>query len=147
VTGPVGPRRFGAAIGLTMLAAAGCMRVAPGELPPVQTAGMSCRAQTVARLYFGTQMPGGVVDDAAWEAFVSSVIAPRFAAGFTVLDSRGQWRGADGQVVSERSRVLEVVADDDLATRSRLAEVVAAYKQRFRQEAVLLTQSAARACL
>ncbi len=145
--GPVGPRRFRAAIGLSMLAAAGCVPVAPGEPPPVPTAGTSCRAQTVARLYFGAQMPDGVVDDAAWEAFVAAVIAPRFAAGFTVLDSKGQWRGADGRVVSERSRVLEVVADDDLVTRQRLAEVVASYKQRFRQEAVLLTQSAARACL
>jgi len=134
-------------------AAAGAVLVACGQLPggaplpPAATAGMQCKTQSVARLYFGAQTPDGEVDDAAWQHFVAAEIAPRFADGFTVLDARGQWRGRDGAVVSERSRVLEVVADDDLATRARLAEVVAAYKQRFRQQAVLLTQGAVRACL
>lgn len=128
------------------LVACGARPEAP-TLPPVATAGMQCKVQSVARLYFGAQMPDGEVDEAAWQRFVVAEIAPRFAEGFTVLDARGQWRAGDGAVVAERSRVLEVVGDDGLATRARLAEVVAAYKQRFRQQAVLVTQGAVRACL
>lgn len=147
-TGRRPSRRLAAgAAALATLFATACTKVVPGEPPPVQSAGMTCKPQSVTRLYLGTQMPDGQVDEAAWQAFVAGTIAPRFGAGFTVLEAQGQWRAADGRVVSERSRVLEVVGDDDVATRARLAEVVVGYKQRFRQEAVLLTQSQARACV
>jgi Protein of unknown function (DUF3574) len=128
-------------------ALAGCAPSAADTPLLAAAAGLRCQPQSVARLYFGAQMPDGVVDEAAWEGFVAGEVAARFVAGFTVLEARGQWRGEDGVVFSEHSRVLEIVGEDSLATRARLAELVAIYKQRFRQQAVLVTQTEARACL
>lgn len=147
-----GWHRLGAA--LVLLAAAGCGKLPleahaePGAAAARSDAAwLRCKPQTVHRLYFGAQMPDGEVDDAAWQAFVADTVAPRFAAGFTVLEGRGQWREPDGRVVSERSRVLEIVAADDAAVRQALIELVAIYKTRFRQQAVLVTQVPVRACL
>jgi hypothetical protein len=94
-------------------------------------------------LYFGRSMPnGGQVSDAEWQAFVDEVVAPRFPDGFTVLDASGGWRGADGKVVREPSKVLVVVHgardEDDIEA------IRAAYLQRFKQESVLVVEERAR---
>lgn len=140
---------------LLALALAGCGRISvDAQAQPAAAAAarsdaawLRCKPQTVHRLYFGAQTPDGEVDDGAWQGFVADSVARHFGDGFTVLDARGQWRGPDGQVVSERSRVLEVVAADDATVRQALIEVVAVYKQRFRQQAVLVTQVPVRACV
>jgi Protein of unknown function (DUF3574) len=110
------------------------------------TAAMRCSMQTVSRLYFGLDSPDGPVSDAAWQAFVQAEIAPRLPTGFTLLAARGQWRDAAGVVRQEDTRVLERVGDDSLAEREALAQIVGRYKQRFRQQSVLVTQSPTRAC-
>jgi len=139
---------------LLALALAGCGKLAlDARAEPAGTAARSdaawlrCKPQTTHRLYFGAQMPDGEVDDVAWQRFVADAVAPRFADGFTVIEARGQWRGPDGAVVGERTRVLEIVAPDDAAVRQSLIELVATYKARFRQQAVLVTQVPVRACL
>ncbi len=140
---------------LLALALAGCGRIAAdAQAQPADAAAsrsdaawLRCKPQTVHRLYFGAQMPDGEVDDKAWQHFVADTVARHFGDGFTVLDARGQWRGSDGVVVSERSRVLEVVAADDAGVRQALIELVAVYKQRFHQQAVLVTQVPVRACV
>jgi hypothetical protein len=108
-----------------------CVQAAPSPSPAVAAASLRCT---------------GAVSEVAWQAFVGDEIAPRLPAGFTLLAARGQWRGADGAVRAEDSRVLEVVGDDDAALRQSLAEIVGRYKQRFTQESVLVTQSPTRAC-
>lgn len=125
-----------------------CVQAAPppSPAPAVAAAAQRCAPQTVSRLYFGMDSPQGAVSEAAWQDFVAQEIAARLPAGFTLLAARGQWRGSDGALRGEDSRVLEVVADDGLALRQSLAEIVGRYKQRFAQESVLLTQSPARAC-
>lgn len=101
----------------------------------------------VERLYFGRHRADTlIVTDSAWAAFVAEVITPRFPAGLTVWSATGQWRDAEGHIQREPSLVLELVLparahDSDDA----IAAIVAEYKRRFRQEAVLRVRMPAHA--
>lgn len=89
-------------------------------------------------LYFGRGKPdGGVVSDAEWTDFLDKEVTPRFPDGLTVLDARGQWRGEKGDVVKEPSKVLVLFHEDNAEMAKRIDEVIAVYKKRFAQEAVL----------
>jgi len=88
-------------------------------------------------LYFGTARPTGVVTPQDWAGFLETVVTPRFPQGLTVWQASGQWRGSDGAVVREASHVLSVVHPNDAPNETLVLEVVAAYKSRFQQEAVL----------
>jgi hypothetical protein len=95
-------------------------------------------------LYFGRSIPGGgVVDDASWKRFEDDAIARAFPNGFTVLDARGSWRGADGAAISEPSRVIAIVHADDAASDAAVREIVKRYRTEFHQEAVLRERTAA----
>lgn len=92
---------------------------------------------TLLRLYFGRNIPNRPpLTEPEWQRFVGSEIAPRFPQGFTVLDASGEWQSpATGAVARETTRVLEVVTTvQDLPART--TAIVAAYRRRFRQEAV-----------
>ena len=90
------------------------------------------------QLFMGRSGPEGeIVDDEAWDTFLADTVTPRFPDGLTVLDGRGQWRGADGLIKKERSKLLVILASpgDD---RTRLInEISDEYKRRFSQESVL----------
>jgi hypothetical protein len=93
-------------------------------------------------LYFGRSVPGGgTVADADWETFLREVITPRFPAGLTVWAAQGQWRGPDGTVVREDTRVVQLVHPPAASADSAVARVVAEYRRRFRQESVLRVRS------
>ena len=88
-------------------------------------------------------MPGGgTVEDAAWKRFEDDAIARAFPNGFTVLDARGSWRGADGATISEPSRVVAIVHADDTASDAAIREIVKRYRTEFHQEAVLRERAA-----
>ena len=90
------------------------------------------------RLFMGrSNQTGEVVDDAAWAAFLEDTVTPRFPDGLTVLDARGQWRGSDGVILKERSKVLIVLAPPGEDKMALTREVSDEYKRRFGQEAVL----------
>jgi len=104
-------------------------------------------AVLVERLYFGRNASDSlVVTDSAWMSFVAEVVTPRFPSGLTSWSAMGQWRGADGRIRREPSFVLELVnpagAPD---TEAAIAAIIAEYKRRFRQEAVLRVVTAAHA--
>lgn len=82
-------------------------------------------------LYFGTARPGGVVSDAEWKAFVDDVITPRFP-GFTEWNADGHWKREH-----EATHVVQIVHPPRSANSRLVAEIIAAYKARFQQEAVL----------
>ena len=89
-------------------------------------------------LYFGLAIPGGgSVSDTDWTAFADGVIGAEFPHGFTVVDARGTWRGAEGAAVSEPSRVVTFVHPDDGASDAAIRSIVQRYRTAFRQEAVL----------
>ena len=121
-----------ACLALALVAAAAC---ADADTP-------SCPEGTDSfveyRLFMGrSSQSGEVVDDAAWAAFLSDTVTPRFPDGLTVLDAQGQWRGSEGMILKQRSKLLIILAPtgDD---KMRLTEEVSdEYKRRFDQESVL----------
>lgn len=123
---------------VAVLLTAACA-AAPAPVAPVAVA---CEVGDTALVrdvvYFGRNRPdGGVVSDAEWQGFLDEVVTPRFPAGLTVVAAAGQWRGASGAVERERAEVLTLLHDGSAASRAAVGELVAEYKRRFRQEAVL----------
>jgi hypothetical protein len=94
-------------------------------------------------LYFGTGKPNGVVTTEEWADFLRTEVTPRFPHGLTVHEASGQWRGADGVIVREATHVLQLVHPDDSSSDKRVAEVIASYKSKFQQEAVLRVRASA----
>jgi hypothetical protein len=88
-------------------------------------------------LYFGLARPNGVISDASWQSFLRDEITPRFPNGLTVWEADGQWRGADGVVVRERTKVVSLVHADTAPANAALGAIVERYKRMFEQESVL----------
>jgi hypothetical protein len=84
---------------------------------------------------------GGVVSQEEWSDFLRTVVTPRFPAGLTAWPASGQWRGADGQVVREDSYVLNLIHPGEASTEEGIRAIIAQYKTRFAQEAVLRVRS------
>jgi len=112
-------------------------------------------------LYFGLSIPpgtagaaAGTVNESQWRKFVDEETSPRFPDGLTVFQAMGQWRSrpTDGhpvETVHENSRVVMILhrgvatggsagSKDD---ETRIEEIRAAYKARFRQDSVMRTDS------
>jgi hypothetical protein len=99
------------------------------------------------RLYLGRNIEGREgVSELDWERFLHQVVTPRFPDGYTVLRGEGRWRGGDTTEV-ERSFVLEVLHPGDSTANARVLEIAEAYRQRFRQQAVLRVRLPADAAL
>jgi hypothetical protein len=137
-----GRRRVrGVVAALLVLAAAGCAGHGPSFEPTPGT-----QALVRSELYFGRLRPDGtVVSDAEWRTFVAEEITPRFPDGFTVFDALGQYRGRDGQIVSEPTKVLLIVHGPDARRRGSVQELRDLYRRLFQQESVLLIESPAHA--
>ncbi len=96
----------------------------------------------VDTLYFGTARPdGSVVGDAGWKAFLADEVTTRFPDGLTTWDGDGQYRNQRGVIEHERTHLVQIVHPANAAEHSRIAAVIAAYKQRFQQESVLLIRT------
>jgi Protein of unknown function (DUF3574) len=125
-----------AVLGALALACAG-RPVGPSAAPV-----SACEAgdSTMVRdmLYFGRNRPsGGLVSDAEWQSFLDEVVTPRFPAGLTVIDAKGQWRGESGRVEQEKAEILTLFHPGDAAARRAVDQVIHEYQRRFQQEAVL----------
>ena len=97
------------------------------------------------RLFFGLTIPGGgEVTEEEWRAFLREEVTPRFPDGLTIWRAEGQWRGRDGNIVREPVLVIEIVHRYDLRLDEELNAIAEAYKQRFRQEAVMRITTPAR---
>ena len=96
-------------------------------------------------LYFGTDKPSGRVTAEEWAQFLGETVTPRFPAGLTAWQASGQWRSASGAVIQEPSYVLSLVHPESAAAEKAVRELVASYKSRFQQEAVLRVK--ANACM
>lgn len=119
---------------------AACLLLGPGACArlPSTACVAGAEASIADTLYFGLAIPsGGEVDEAQWRAFLRDEVTPRFPQGLSVVEAAGQWRGADGLVVREPARVLTLVHAGSAAEETAVRTIVANYKQRFAQEAVL----------
>lgn len=110
------------------------------EALPRETA--APRDQVRTELYFGRGVRGGPpVSMTDWKRFVASEVSPRFPAGLTVVDASGQFRDGDGSVNEEETFLLIIIHPPDASSDGHLAAIREAYKRRFRQEAVLQSDS------
>ena len=90
------------------------------------------------RLYFGRNIgDSAVVSDSAWAKFVRDVVTPAFPEGSTVWDASGQWRAPDGNVVRERSFVVELLHLVTPDVERRVQRVMDEYKRQFAKQSVL----------
>ncbi|NOU10125.1 MAG: DUF3574 domain-containing protein [Nitrospira sp.] len=92
-------------------------------------------------LYFGTETPSGHVTAEEWTRFLSETVTPRFPEGLSTWQASGQWRSASGQIIRESSYVLNLVHRDDPVPNKAVQDIIASYKIRFQQEAVLRVKS------
>lgn len=100
----------------------------PGGLKPA----------TEFTLFFGlTDKDGKTVTEEEWQQFLADTITPRFRAGLTVFDGRGQWLAPWGEVQREPVKVvLGATASDANQSMKLVDEISAAYQTRFKQDAV-----------
>ncbi|MEO5859284.1 MAG: DUF3574 domain-containing protein [Pyrinomonadaceae bacterium] len=91
-------------------------------------------------LYFGRNISsGGTINESEWQKFVDEVVTPRFPEGLTVMDADGQWRGKDGAIVHEKSKMIILLypRNQRKTMNVRIEQIRAEYKRRFDQEAVM----------
>lgn len=97
------------------------------------------------RLFLGLSIPdGGEVTEDEWRAFVRDEVTPRFPDGLTLWRAEGQWRERDGTIVREPVLVIEIVHRVDLRLDRDINDIAEAWRERFRQEAVMRVTSPAR---
>jgi hypothetical protein len=93
-------------------------------------------------VYFGTDTPSGPVTPDEWTRFLSETVTPRFPQGLSVWQASGQWRSASGVIVNEPTYILSLIHLDDIVTNKAVQDILASYKIRFQQEAVLRVTTA-----
>ncbi len=112
-------------------------------------------AWTETRLFFGRDIGDvGEVTPAQWRDFATAEIIPRFGDGFTVLDASGYWRGegckpdeieaGDAELAGgcEKTKLLLVQYPPSAEADAKLNAIARAYIDRFKQEAVMRSDSA-----
>jgi hypothetical protein len=124
------------------IAALACLSVfAACTTVPASRCAVGQQAAIQDLVYFGTDKPSGRVTPEEWAQFLGEIVTPRFPDGFSVWQASGQWRSASGTIVQEPSFVLSLVHPPGVAVDRAIAELVATYKARFHQEAVLRVRS------
>ena len=89
--------------------------------------------QLEVRVYLGMTTPdGGFVYDCEFREFLKEIVDARFE-GYTIYRVDGVWKGDE-----EDSRILEFIIDQ--FELPKIMEIAKTYKNRFRQEAVLVTR-------
>jgi hypothetical protein len=108
------------------------------RLASAQECRLPQKSMSVAELQFGRNIgnkPG--ISENSWARFVAREITPRFPNGFSTVDAQGQWLDSDTKkIVRERSKLVTIVFNNAADAQSKIDEIVAAYKGRFRQQAV-----------
>lgn len=104
--------------------------------------GVHGKAMIRSTLFLGTTKPQSARNPAAvselqWQMFLRDEVTTRFPDGLTVMDGLGQWRGANGVVDQERSKILMLTHRDTQEARQAVQDIAAAYRRAFEQEAVL----------
>ena len=112
------------------------VHVATAQPVAVETCG-SATQQLRTTLYFGGARPKGSVSELEWQLFLRDEVTPRFPNGMTVWDAEGQWRGPEGKIGHERTKVLLLVHPDTKAARQEVRAVIDKYRKSFEQESVL----------
>jgi hypothetical protein len=118
------------------LALAACASTAENTSPSQCARG---EPMVETQLFFGLSKPnGGVVSTQQWAQFVVDEVTPRFPEGFSIIDTAGFWRdGATQRTISEQGKVVVHLHPRGSLADAAIKDIIAAYKIRFAQEAVL----------
>ena len=90
------------------------------------------------QLFFGlADGAGKTVTEDEWQQFLADTITPRFRAGLTVLEGRGQWQEPSGSLQREPVKVVVGAVAADMNQSMKLVdEISAAFEARFKQDPV-----------
>ena len=88
-----------------------------------------------AELFFG-----GSISAAGWQIFIDQEVTPRFPAGFTVIETQGEWRNRMGMISRETGHELLIIFGSAPDVQTKLKDIREAYNRRFVQESVLLEE-------
>ncbi len=89
-------------------------------------------------LFFGmNRSQGGVVTPQEFQDFIDGKVTPRFPDGLTVVEAKGQFRGASGSTEREDSRILILLYSLDKRTNDLIEQIREDYRVEFGQESVL----------
>ncbi|NRD48247.1 DUF3574 domain-containing protein [Corallococcus exiguus] len=106
---------------------------------------LKCRVgdpQYQTDLYFGRNRVGNEpVTEAEFQAFVDTVVTPRFLDGLTVYDANGQYRLESGELIHEQTKVIVLLHDGSAARSADIETIREEYKSQFDQESVLRIDS------
>ncbi|WP_245573863.1 DUF3574 domain-containing protein [Amycolatopsis nigrescens] len=118
--------------------------VAADPLPSTENAPPDLFQRT--ELFFGTGIPsGGEVTPEEFQNFVDKEVTPAFPEGLSKLTAEGQWRGASGEIVKERTYLMILLYPvSDRAKNGEIEEIRDDYKRFFDQESVLRADSVQR---
>lgn len=122
-------RALGAAI--LMLGLAGCMTAPRSACPAGQ-------AQLRTAQLFLSARPPAKITDSDIRKFVDAEVTPRFPRGVTVVDGGGQWRGDENRLIREAAKVVLIVLPEKGDPAGKVQAVRAAYRSRFKQDAVVV---------
>lgn len=89
-------------------------------------------------LFFGHNRPGGTVSEQEFQDFLDKSVTPRFPDGLTVVDGKGQFRGASASVPEkEDAKILILLYPFAPKTSALVDEIRTDYKTQFEQQSVL----------
>ncbi len=123
-----------------LLATAGCGSAAADD--SAQPApGMTCDGgdpMIRTELFFGLdRFDEPPVTQEEWQAFVDTVVTPRFRDGLTQFDVDGQYLATTDELIREDSRLIMLLHDGSQAVSDSIEAIREEYKARFSQESVL----------
>ena len=128
--------RFPTAI---LAAAALCLLLAAGCAPATdETCPEGFDRYVEFQLFFGLQdSAGNRVSEVEWEAFLADTITPRFPAGMTIIDVKGQWQEPGGNIQREDTKLMRGLLDSTEGEKLRLInEISDEFVTRFNQDPV-----------
>lgn len=92
---------------------------------------------TIPPQWLRTELYLAAVDADDWEAFVAERVTPRFPAGFTVFDARGQWQPPQGEIRRLATKVLVILHPPTHEAERAIDAIRSDYCSAFRQQSVL----------
>ncbi|MCU0570818.1 MAG: DUF3574 domain-containing protein, partial [Oculatellaceae cyanobacterium Prado106] len=79
----------------------------------------------------------GQVTETQFQDFLQRVVTPRLPVHYMVYDAKGQFLDRDNRLIRELSKVISIAMLDTPENEQTVLEIIAQYKERFHQEAVL----------
>jgi hypothetical protein len=130
-----------AVITLGVALAAGCNASFSGG-EPWSCPGPHGQHLVMTELVFLTDAPNGLpVGDLDWEQFLASTVVQRFSGDVVSFNATNQyWDRTGNKLERQNAKVLMIPTDNSASSEQRIREIVAAYRSRFKQDAILRVQ-------